>query len=70
MKKVLMIICAALLISGCGGKDINDMSYKKIYVIGLDAEFAPMGFRDEKGEIVGFDIYLAKEAAQRMGVEF
>ena len=70
MKKVLMIICAALLISGCGGKDINDMSYKKIYVIGLDAEFAPMGFRDENGEIVGFDIDLAKEAAQRMGVEF
>ena len=28
-----------------------------------------MGFRDEKNEIVGFDIDLAKEVAKRMGVE-
>lgn len=29
-----------------------------------------MGFRDEDGEIVGFDIDLAKETAKRMGAEF
>jgi polar amino acid transport system substrate-binding protein len=42
------------------------------FVVGLDDNFPPMGFRDEKGEIVGFDIDLAKEAAKRMGmtVEF
>jgi len=28
-----------------------------------------MGFRNEKGEIVGFDVDLAKEVAKRMGVE-
>ncbi|MDR0588053.1 MAG: amino acid ABC transporter substrate-binding protein [Burkholderiales bacterium] len=38
-------------------------------VIGLDDSFPPMGFRDEKGEIVGFDIDLAREAAKRMGAE-
>ena len=37
-------------------------------VIGLDDHFPPMGFRDEKNEIVGFDIDLAKEAAKRLGV--
>jgi len=37
--------------------------------VGLDDAFAPMGFRDEKGEIVGFDVDMAKEAARRMGVE-
>ena len=31
-------------------------------VVGLDDNFPPMGFRDEKNEIVGFDIDLAKEA--------
>ena len=70
MKKFLMIICAALLISGCGGKDIGNISYKKVYVIGLDDEYAPMAFRDERGEIIGFDVDLAKEAARRMGVIF
>ncbi len=37
--------------------------------VGLDATFAPMGFRDENEEIVGFDIDLAKEVAKRIGVE-
>ena len=38
-------------------------------VVGLDDNFPPMGFRDEKGQLVGFDIDLAKEAAKRLGVE-
>ncbi len=38
-------------------------------VVGLDDNFPPMGFRDEKNELVGFDIDMAREAAKRMGVE-
>lgn len=38
-------------------------------VVGLDDNFPPMGFRDEKNEITGFDIDLAKEATKRMGME-
>lgn len=39
------------------------------FIVGLDDQLPPMGFRDEKGEIIGFDIDLAKEVAKRMGVE-
>ncbi|WP_281815212.1 amino acid ABC transporter substrate-binding protein [Brachyspira pilosicoli] len=38
-------------------------------VLGLDDTLAPMGFRDDNGEIVGFDIDLAREVANRLGVE-
>ena len=38
-------------------------------VVGLDDSFPPMGFKDEKNEIVGFDIDLAKEVAKRLGRE-
>ena len=38
-------------------------------VVGLDDNFPPMGFRDEKNELVGFDIDMAREAAKRMGIE-
>ncbi|KAF1045742.1 amino acid ABC transporter substrate-binding protein [Xylophilus sp.] len=38
-------------------------------VVGLDDNFPPMGFRDAKNEIVGFDIDLAREAARRLGAE-
>ena len=38
-------------------------------VIGLDDNFPPMGFRDDKNELVGFDIDLAREAGKRLGIE-
>ena len=38
-------------------------------VVGLDDNFPPMGFRDEKNELVGFDIDMAREATKRAGVE-
>lgn len=51
-----------------------DKSFEKIqkngkFIVGLDATFAPMGFRGDNGEIVGFDIDLAREVARRWGVE-
>ena len=64
-----LIIMFAL--TGCGNDINKDADTKpKKYVVGLDDEYAPMGFRDEKGEIVGCDVDLAKETAKRMGVEF
>ena len=41
----------------------------KKLVIGLDDNFPPMGFRDEKGELVGYDIDMAREATKRMNIE-
>jgi len=38
-------------------------------VVGLDDNFPPMGFRDDKNQLVGFDIDMAREAGKRMGVE-
>ena len=40
------------------------------YVIGLDDTFAPMGFRNEQGELVGFDIDLSAEVAERLDYHF
>lgn len=42
---------------------------KSEYIVGLDDTFAPMGFRDDSGEIVGFDVDLAKECAAILGVQ-
>lgn len=43
---------------------------KKIFVLGLDDSFPPMGYRDvDSGDIIGYDIDLAKEVCARMGVE-
>ena len=39
------------------------------FILGLDASFPPMGFKDDDLNIVGFDIDVAKEVCKRMGVE-
>ena len=76
MSKIFLTILLSLLlfplslISGCGGGQDNDTKANKEKItIGLDEHYAPMGFRNEKNELVGFDIDLAKETAKRMGVE-
>lgn len=38
-------------------------------IVGLDDTFAPMGFRDEDGNLVGFDIDLAKAVGERLGIK-
>ena len=38
-------------------------------ILGLDDSFPPMGFKDENGEIVGFDIDVAREVCAILGVE-
>ena len=66
MKKLLMALMSlamVMMLTACG----NDAP-KKV-VIGLDDNFAPMGFRNEKNEIVGFDIDLAREACKRLKME-
>ncbi len=58
-----------------GSKDTNkDTSLEyvqnnKKLILGLDASFPPMGFKDADNNIVGFDIDLAKEVCKRMGIE-
>ena len=76
--KIILSISIAVIVLisiGCSEKtSTEDNSLQTIkgagkLVLGLDDTFAPMGFRDGSGEIVGFDIDLAKEVASRMGVE-
>ena len=65
---VLLLVMAGVLFAGCGSTTKTEPAKKKI-VIGLDDNFPPMGFKDEKNNIVGFDIDMAKEAAKRLGIE-
>ena len=79
MKKFFVVLAAAVLAAslvGCAKKgpkadnSLDKLKSKGVFVLGLDDSFPPMGFRDEKNEIVGFDIDLAKEVAKRLGVKF
>ena len=74
MKKLFALLLAAMLLctaafAAAEDTGLADVLAKGKFIMGFDEAYPPMGFVDENGEHVGFDIDLAKEVAKRMGVE-
>jgi len=72
MKKFLLVL--TLLLTLAASLWAADGSLERVkkagkFIVGIDDTFAPFGFKDKKGVIVGFDIDLANEVAKRMGVK-
>ncbi len=63
-----IIAAVAFSATGCSNRAKDAMSKEKL-ILGFDDTFVPMGYKDDKGEIVGFDIDLAKEVSKRIGKE-
>lgn len=62
---IIMAVSLSVFMTACGGRESSEDKF----IVGLDDSFPPMGFRDESGEIVGFDIDLARAVAEEMGME-
>lgn len=78
-KKISIVISvlSLLLLVGCGKKEgaekqSEEAKWKKgdTVVIGVDDSFVPMGFRDEKDKIVGFDIVLAEKVFENEKIKY
>lgn len=65
----ISILLAAVLSLVVGCSSAKTGADDKQLIIGIDDKFAPMGFRDDKNELVGFDIDYARAAAEKMGKE-
>lgn len=65
---VLLIFTLVFSLAACTN-DKKTAGDKEVLVVGLDDTFAPMGFRDEKGELVGFDIDLARAVGDEIGMD-
>ena len=74
---LLALLASLALMTGCGNNDAQDGdagadgqdTAEETLVVGLDDAFAPMGFRDEQGNLVGFDIDLATAVADELGMQ-
>ena len=69
---VMAVTMAAIPFAGCAKAEAPaaEGGKTKQFVVGFDAEFPPMGFKDNNGDYVGFDLDLAKEVADSLGYEF
>lgn len=70
-----LIACGGSGSQASGGNDVKEAEAKGTLeknelVIGLDDTFVPMGFKDENGELVGFDVELAKAVCKKLGKEY
>ena len=70
----LVAVAGMFALGACGSKksDAAD-GWKKIeeskkVTVGLDDTFVPMGFKDDQGKIVGFDVDLAKAVFKKYGI--
>jgi len=73
---ILLLASTAVIFGACGSNNgdggdssLDDIKDKGEFILGCDDEFPPMGFVDANGDLVGFDIDLARAVAEKLGVE-
>ena len=72
---ITVLVVVILTLVACGksqassSMDLDQINKRGYIIMGLDDTFAPMGFRNTGGELVGFDIDLAKEVFKRANIE-
>ncbi len=79
-KKIALLMALTLSVTavfvGCGTKDTEKKSdgesgkTQETFTVGFDQDFPPMGFVGDDGEYTGFDLELAEEVADRLGMKF
>ena len=70
---LLISVLAMGAIVACGGSEADDLlgaiEERGTIRVSTDANYAPQSYLDEDGNFVGFDIDVATEIAERLGVE-
>jgi len=67
-KKVILVVIFILLLVGIWSSNLLAAD-KKVYINGIDADYPPFTYIDEKGNPAGFDVECLNWIAQEMGFE-
>ena len=69
---LLILVSAIIGLTACGGGAadlLGEIEERGTIRVSTDANYAPQSYLDEGGNFVGFDIDVATEIAERLGVE-
>ena len=75
MKRLLFVglLIVSFVFVGVGsafaGSVLDEIMAAGVIKVSTDANYAPQSYLNDKGELEGFDISVAKEAAKRLGVK-
>jgi polar amino acid transport system substrate-binding protein len=75
MKKKLIALAVVLIfvvsLSACGSEPSTEgmLITDGVLTVGVEAEYPPMEYKDDNGDLVGFDIDMANEIGERLGLD-
>lgn len=72
IRVVSLLLVLSLLLAACGGSAddlLGQVEADGVIRVSTDANYEPQSFLNESGQFVGFDIDVAKEIGERLGVE-
>ncbi|PID41191.1 MAG: amino acid ABC transporter substrate-binding protein [Proteobacteria bacterium] len=74
MKKTVMILitmmtAVSLAAGSISAGALDEIQKRGTLLVGLDPGYMPFELRNQKGEIIGFDVDMAKRMAKKMGVK-
>lgn len=62
-------LASGFAVSGASADVINDIRERGKLIVGVKADYAPYGFLDSSGKIIGLEPDLAQDVADTLGVE-
>ncbi len=74
MKRFVLLLSALFLLLGAlpftvMADTLNDIQDRGVLRVGMEPGYMPFEMTDQKGEIIGFDVDMAKRIAKAMGVK-
>jgi polar amino acid transport system substrate-binding protein len=72
LRLLALLLPVAVLLPACGGESgdpLQRIRDRKKLIVALEAEFKPFEYVNERSEIVGFDVDLARALAADLGVD-
>lgn len=65
----MVMSSTAAFAAACSNETWNRVMERGKIVVGVKADYKPWGYRDTNGDIVGMEVDMAKDVADKMGVE-
>ena len=68
LKSGLVFVIAAVAF-GAQARDMNSIQQSGELKVGVPGDYAPLAFHNKAGELVGYDVDMAKDLGKRLGLK-
>lgn len=66
---VIILLVGLFGLAGQAADQYPAIKQRGVLRVGLEGTYPPFGYQDEKGDLIGFDVDIARAVAERMGLK-